>query len=226
MRKRHAFPVAVLSVALLGSSLPGAASAQNLADYDYENLSFRGIGVDLGRIWPNKVDAATQTAIRLDIGYLGPAIRIVPTVAYWKSQLKHSELERLAGQLSDLRALQSQNAVITAADLGSIDWSSFSFSLDAQAVWTAPLRIFTYIGAGAGIYSMNGSGTAIDDTFIEDLLDTAAAGVAFMAGLEYEPSPRFRFYAEGRYTVQSDIRYPGLRFGAALMRVPAIAGSQ
>ena len=80
------------------------------------------------------------------------------------------------------------------------------------------LHVFTYVGAGVGIYSMNGKGEAIDDTFIDDLLDSAAAGVAVMVGLEYEATPNFRLYSEGRYTLQSDIRYPALRIGAALMR--------
>jgi hypothetical protein len=211
-------------LAFLGTlASPGAARAQGLADYDYENLSFRGLGADVGRIWPNKVDAAWQYAIRADLGFLGPSIRILPTLSYWKSQMKRSELNRLAEQLTGLPALQRQNAVITAADLGDVDWSSLALSVDVQAVWTAPLNVFTYVGAGFGLYSMNGKGTAIADTFIEDLLDTAAAGVAVMAGMEFEPSARLRLYAEGRFTVQSDIHYPGLRIGASLMRAPSAA---
>jgi opacity protein-like surface antigen len=217
MRNRIAFFALVPLLAVLAAGMPRAARAQSLADYDYENLSFRGIGADVGRIWPNKVDPAWQYAIRFDLGFLGPAIRIVPTLAYWRSQLRTSELERLADQLSQLPALQDQNAVITVADLGVVDWSSLSFSLDAQAVWTAPGHIFTYLGAGFGLYSMNGKGDVIDGTFVEDLLDTAAAGLALMAGLEYEPTPQLRLFTEGRYTMQSDIRYPTVRFGAAIM---------
>lgn len=217
MRTRNALPAAALLAALLTTGLPRAALAQGLASYDYENLTFRGIGADVGRIWPNKVNATWAYAIRFDLGFLGPAIRIVPTLSYWKSRLKTSELERLAGQLTELPALQAQGAVITAQDLGTVDWSSLAFGLDAQAVWTAPLHVFTWIGAGFGLYSMNGKGDAIDDTFIDDLLDTAAAGVSVMAGLEFEPAARLRLYTEGRYTVQSDIRYPTLRIGAALM---------
>lgn len=220
MRKRIAIIPAARFVALLLLAMPAPALAQGLADYDYENLSFRGMGADVGRIWPNKVDATSQYSIRFDLGFLGPAVRIMPTVSYWKSQMKRSELDRLARQLSRLPALLQQNAVITADDLGQVDWSSLALSLDVQAVWTAPLHVFTYVGAGFGLYSMNGNGGAIDETFIEDLLDTAAAGAAVMAGLEYEPTLRLRLYAEGRYTVQSDIHYPGLRIGAALMFGP------
>ncbi|MGD8278358.1 MAG: hypothetical protein PVH00_10050 [Gemmatimonadota bacterium] len=219
MRNRIAFS-ALPVLTLLAAATPRAALAQGLADYDYENLSFRGIGADVGRIWPNKVDPAWQYAIRFDLGFLGPAVRIVPTLAYWKSQLKSSELERLASRLNELPALQQQNALITAADLGAVDWSSLSLSLDAQAVWTAPGHIFTYIGAGFGLYSMNGKGDAIAGTFVEDLLDTAAAGLALMGGLEYEPTTQLRLFTEGRYTMQSDIRYPTVRFGAMIMFAP------
>jgi opacity protein-like surface antigen len=220
MRNRIAFAALLPLLGLAVAASPRAALAQGLADYDYENLSFRGVGADVGYVWPNKVDPAWQYAVRFDFGFLGPAIRIVPTLAYWSSRLKTSELERLASKLNELPALQQQNALITAADLGDVDWSSLSLSLDAQAVWTAPGHIYTYIGAGFGLYSMNGQGDAIDGTFIEDLLDTAAAGLALMGGLEYEPSTQLRLFGEGRYTMQSDIRYPTLRFGAMIMFAP------
>ncbi len=220
MRNRIALSALLPLIAVLAAATPRAVLAQGLADYDYENLSFRGIGADVGRIWPNKVDAAWQYAVRFDLGFLGPAIRIVPTLAYWKSQLRASELERLASQLSELPAFRDQNAVITAADLGTVDWSSLSLSLDAQAVWTAPGHVYTYVGAGFGLYSMNGKGDAINGTFVEDLLDTAAAGLALMAGLEYEPTTQLRLFGEGRYTMQSDIRYPTVRIGAMIMLAP------
>jgi hypothetical protein len=38
-----------------------------------------------------------------------------------------------------------------------------------------------------------------------------------MGGIEYEVAQRFRFYGEGRYTLQSDVRYPGVKIGAAVM---------
>ncbi len=196
---------------------PAAASAQMLANYDYDNLRFRGLGVDVGRIWPNKVDATTQYAMRLDLGFLGPGVRIIPSVSWWRSQLKQSELDHLASRLSDLPSLTQRGVTISAADLGKVEWSNLSLAVDGQLVWTAPLHIFTYVGLGLGLHAMNGSGASIDGTFIEDLLDTITAGTAFMAGLEYEPRPILRLYAEGRYTLQSEIRYPGLRLGAALM---------
>jgi hypothetical protein len=209
--------VAVASLSLL---LPAAAHAQGLADYDYENLSFRGVGADIGRIWPNKVDATPIYSVRFDLGFLGPAVRIVPSISYWSSELKRSEIERLATQLGELPPLQDQDVTIDADDLGIIEWSNVAVQIDAHAVWTAPYHIFTYVGAGLGLHVMNGRGDAIDGTFVEDLLDSTPAGLAVMAGVEYEFTERFRVYGEGRYTLQSDVRYPGLRIGASIMFPP------
>jgi hypothetical protein len=199
---------------------PAALEAQGLADYDYENLSFRGIGADIGRIWPNKVDATTAYSLRFDLGFLGPAVRIVPSISYWNSTLKRSELERLAQRLEEIPVLADQDVTIGVDDLGRIEWSDVGLNLDAQAVWTAPYNVFTYIGAGFSLHLMNGQGGAIDGTFIEDLLDSTPAGIAVMGGLEYEIGQRFRVYGEGRYTLQSDVRYPGLKIGAAVMFPP------
>jgi hypothetical protein len=203
--------------------LPSGAAAQVLANYDYENLRFRGIGVDWGRIWPDKVDATSLWTMRVDLGYIGPAVRIVPRVSYWKSELKQSELSNVAERLSNLPALIEQGVTIDAADLGNVAWTTLTLGLDAHLVWTAPGRIFTFIGLGVGLHAMNGSGDSIDDTFIEDLLDTLTAGGAVMAGLEFEPTPLVRLFTEASYTVQSEVRYPGMRFGAALM-VPSRTG--
>jgi opacity protein-like surface antigen len=208
------------AVVTLLALAPAALHAQGLADYDYENLSLRGVGVDFGRIWPNKVDATTTYALRFDLGFLGPAVRIVPSVSYWNSTLKRSELERLAIQLEEIPILRDQGVTIGAEDLGRIEWSDVGLNLDAQAVWTAPGNVFTYIGAGVGLHVMNGRGGAIDGTFIEDLLDSTPAGLAVMAGLEYEFARRLRVFGEGRYTLQSDVRYPGMKIGAAVMFPP------
>jgi hypothetical protein len=153
----------------------GAAplAAQGLADYDYDNLSFRGVGLDWGYISPTKVDDTSLWGLRIDLGYLGPAIRVVPSLTFWSSTMRASELNRLATALENLPPLSSRGIDITADDLGIVEWSDLALNLDLHAVWTAPFDVFAYIGAGLGIHALNGRGDAIDDTFIEDLLDTS-----------------------------------------------------
>ncbi|HUF51581.1 MAG TPA: hypothetical protein VMN60_12135 [Longimicrobiales bacterium] len=202
------------------------AAGQDLADYDYEHLTFRGIGFDYGYIWPSKVAAAPMYTLRLDLGYLGPAVRLVPSISYWSSRLRDSELDRLADRIEQLPPLADNGIELTGADLGEILWSDLGLSLDAHVVWTAPLGIITFVGAGASVHALNGRGVTIDDTFVEDLLDSTAAGMAVMAGFEVQPIDRLRLYGEARYTLVSDVRYPALRIGASLMLPPrATAGT-
>ena len=198
----------------------GSVRGQELADYDYENLTFRGIGFDYGYIWPTKVEPTSMYSLRLDLGFLGPAVRLMPTMSYWSSRFRTDELERLADRLSSLPPLQEQGVVITAGDLGTVEWSDLTMSIDAHVVWTAPLDIITFAGVGGSIHALNGRGDAIADTFVEDLLDSTTAGVALLAGAEFQPISRLRVYGETRYTVVSDVRYPAVRIGAALMMPP------
>jgi opacity protein-like surface antigen len=208
------------SLALCAALVPTATRAQGLADYDYDNLVFRGLGFDYGWIWPNKVDPTPLWSLRLDLGYLGPAVRIAPTASYWSSSMRATELDRLADRLSQLPALVERDVTLTGEDLGDVQWSDLNMMVDAHLVFTAPLGILTFVGAGAGLHLMNGRGAAIDDTFVEDLLDMMTAGAALLAGLEYRLGSQLRLYGEARYSLSNQVRYPGVRFGAALMLPP------
>jgi hypothetical protein len=226
MNGKNRFRTTILPALFGLLALPRAATAQGLSNYDYDNLTFRGIGVDWGRISPNKVNATNLYGLRVDLGFLGPAIRFIPSVSWWKSELKRSELESVAARLSELPAIRERGVTINADDLGTVEWSTLSLSVDTHVVWTAPAHIFTYAGLGVGLHAMNGKGASINDTFIEDLLDTITAGVAFMGGLEYQATRIFRVYGEARYTIQSEIRYPAFRLGLALMVPNRTGGTQ
>lgn len=216
-------PILAMVVILIVQS---PVTAQTLEDYDYENLSFRGVGIDWGRVWPDKVDATGAWSMRIDLGFLGPAVRIMPTLTYWKSRMKRGELQSVADRLNQLPALQEQGVTLTREDLGTVDWSDVSFMVDTHAVFTLPWDVITFIGAGVGVHALNGKGTTIEDTFIEDLLDTVTAGVAVMTGAEYDIARNFRLYGEVRYTLASDVRYPGFRVGGALMLPGGTAATQ
>jgi hypothetical protein len=205
--------------------MPRAGAAQTIADYDYENLSFRGIGFDYGYIWPTRVAAAPTYTLRIDMGFLGPGVRIVPSVSYWSSHFRTAELAHMAERINRLAALRDNNVAITAADLGPIKWSDLSAGVDAHLLWTTPVGVLTYVGVGAALHALNGQGAFIADTFVEDLLDSTAAGVAIMGGMEARVAARLRLYGEARYTIVSDVRYPGLRLGGSLM-LPARAPVQ
>jgi opacity protein-like surface antigen len=206
-----------LLVAVIACLAARPAGAQTLADYDYANLSFRGIGLDYGYIWPSRVLSTPAYSLRIDLGFLGPGVRVVPSLTYWSSEFRKDEISNLADQISQLRVLKDRGVTVTANDLGQIKWSDLSASVDAHLLWTTPVGVLTYAGVGAGVHALNGRGTFIEKTFVEDLLDSMAAGVAVMGGLELRPTPRLRLYGEARYTFVSDVRYPGVRIGGALM---------
>jgi opacity protein-like surface antigen len=206
----------------------GGAAAQGLAEYDYENLSFRGMGVHAGYNWADKVEGTTTFGFRVDLGYLGPGVRIVPKLDYWKSNLERDELIELAAQISALPSIADEGIVVTADELGGIEWSDLAFGLDAHYVWATPSPLLAYLGVGVGLHSLNGSGSAIDGTFIEDLLDSFAAGISPLGGLEYMLEERLRVYGEARWNLLSDLNFGGFALGVQFMfheRDPGVVGS-
>jgi len=213
-----------LAASVLLLLAPAIGRAQTLEDYDYENLSFRGVGLDVGYIWPTKVTSTPSYGIRVDLGYLGPGLRVVPSLTYWSSELKGEELDRLAEQLSSLPALRNRGIVVSGSDLGKVDWSGLALGLDGQYVWVMPGGFLTYLGAGFSAHVLDARGDGIRNTFVEDALDALSAGLTGLAGIELEPVRRLRVFGEVRYTVLSDLRYPGLRFGMSFM-LPGAAGA-
>lgn len=211
------------SLALLACGLvaPSQATAQDLADFDYENLSFRGIGVIGSFIFPSSVESTEAFGVRVDMGYLGPGVRIVPTLGYWSSRLEGEEVRALEESVERLVDRESPPGTPAAnVDLGTIDRSDLVLGLDAQVVWRVRYGFLTYMGTGAAVHFLNGGGEAIDDTFVEDLLDSVTAGFNLHAGIEYPLGRRVRALGEGRVEVLGDLYYPELRFGLQFMTSP------
>ncbi len=192
--------------------------AQDLADFDYENLAFRGVGLEWGYIWPDNVVPAPSYGVRMDLGYLGPGLRIVPSLTYWSSRMKRSEVvrleERLEGLVARTQPAGSPPPVVT---LGRIGWSDLSAALDGHVVWRAPRGFLTFAGAGVSVHFLNGDGDAIAGTFIEDLLDNVSAGFDLQAGVEYPLTARIRPYLTGRLELLQDIRYAAVRGGLQIL---------
>lgn len=212
--------VAAMSVA----ASPRRVTAQELADFDYENLSFRGIGVEGGLLFPTRVKATQSIGLRMDLGYLGPGVRIIPGLSFWSSSFKSGEVAELEDRVGTLIGAQTDGPPPT-VDLGVIDWRDLVLSLDAQMVWQVPFGVLTHAGAGISAHMLNGSGSAIDDTFVEDLLDSVTAGFNLHTGLEI-PMGRLRPYLTGRYEVTGDVQYFEIRFGAQLMFAPPAPGEE
>jgi hypothetical protein len=207
-----------LAVALTFGAEFSNASAQELADFDYVNLAFRGLGLEAGLIFPTRVEPTYSLGMRMDLGYLGPGLRVVPSISYWSSSMKRAEVAELEERVEELVDREAPpGAPPASVNLGTIDWSDLVLSADAHVVWSIPFDLLSYVGLGASAHILNGGGEAIADTFIEDLLDTVTAGANIHAGLERLVSDHFRLYGTGRFEVLENFQYFALRVGAQFM---------
>lgn len=212
-------------VALAVATTAAPAAAQDLADFDYENLAFRGIGVELGWISPTRVEGAATLGMRVDLGYLGPGLRVTPTLHYWSSEMKGSEVTELEDRVAELVDRESPPGTPPATvNLGTIGWSDLIVGLDGHMVWSVPGGLLTYLGAGVAAHIQNGSGEAIRGTFVEDLLDSVTAGFNLHGGLEKPLSEQLRIYGMTRLEMQDDLQYLELRAGVQFMFGPAAPG--
>lgn len=203
-------PTALLVLALL--ALPGLAGAQSLEDYDYENLRFSGVGVELGRILPSNVEPTLVLALRADLGALGPGVRIVPRASYWSSRLRDAEVDELRANLLRLCRDEGSDCL---RELGEIRLSDLTLGVDAHYTFDAGLVATPYAGVGVALHLLNGSGEAVDGTFVEDQLDAIAPGVELVGGVELPLGDALRLFAEARGTLSTDVRYLGLSVGGS-----------
>ena len=207
---------ATVAGVVVTSTVPRAARAQDLADYDYENLSFRGISVDLGYLLADNVENAPTYGVRFDLGFLGPGFELMAGLTYWKSTLAQTEVDQFETRLGELTADQGGTVLPGGFDLGVIDRSDVVLSMDGQYVWAAPFNLFFSTGVGLSAHFLNGSGVAVDDTFIEDLLDSVSAGFNIHAGLELPITDRVRISGGSKVEILGDLNYiefrAGLRF--------------
>jgi hypothetical protein len=203
----------------------GSAEAQDLADFDYENLTFRGLGLELGWVAPSRVESTASYGMRVDMGYLGPGLRLTPSLTYWSSRMKHGEVRELEARVEELVDRESPPDTPPASvNLGTIKWADLVLGLDGHLVWSVPGDLLTFLGAGVAAHLQNGSGEAIRGTFVEDLLDSVTAGFNLHGGLEYPLRDNLRLYGVTRYELLGDLRYFEVRTGLQFMFGPSAPG--
>lgn len=201
----------VLAAAALSASAPGAPAAQTLADYDYENLAFRGLGPEVAWVVPNELETTVSYGINADLGFVGPNVRIVPSVRFWSSSLRQGQIDRLSEQI--LQLCEKQATDCQALDLGRVRRSDLELSTEAHYIFAPWTPISLYAGGGLSLHLLNGRGELIDDTFIEDLLDTVAPGFNLLVG-SFIPLGKMRLFSEARAVLTSDVQYGTVGMGA------------
>ena len=214
-----------LLAALLAAVAAVPVAGQDLADLDYEHLAFRGMGVEVGYLFPTRVERTESYSVRIDLGYLGPGLRLVPRLGYWSSPFQASEVTELEDRVASLVSREI-GGLPPVVDLGVIEWTDYQLGLDAHVVWSLPLNLLTYAGLGVSAHVLDGSGEAIEGTFIEDLLDSVSAGFNLHLGGEYPVSDRFRVHGEGRYEVLEDMQYFQIRLGGSVLWGSLVPGEE
>lgn len=198
--------------------------AQGLAEFDYENLAPRGIMANVGWVRPGSVNPTGSIGARLDLGYLGPGVRVTTGFSQWSSTLRRSEVALLEEQLADL--VEAQTGTRPEVDLGRITWSDVALNADAHVVWRVPGGLLTYAGAGGTAHIMRGGGTAIEGTFVQDLLNTIRAGANLHGGVEVPLGERFRVVGEGRLELVQSVTYAQVRAGLQYTWGPTAPGER
>jgi len=187
----------------------GPAAAQGLEDYDYSNLGLRAIGVEAFYVNPSQNEGTLGIGAKLDLGFLGPNIRVVPRFGYWKADVEGSQVSELEAQLEEASGLMPGSI-----SLGDIERSAYIFGTDFQ--WTSrTANIAPYIGIGLDVYILNDDGEAIRDTFLDDLVVTA--GVSGVVGAQVALSPTWAAYGEFRGAAVTDASNLGVAIGIFLM---------
>jgi hypothetical protein len=201
----------IVPAMLAAAFAAGPARAQDWEQYDYTNLAFSGVGIFLYGILPAHNEPALALQARADLGLLGPAVRIVPSVTFWSSDVKESELDRVEDRVEE--ACERGGAPCPGIDLGEVSVSDLSIDVDAHFLWTTSYGIEPYAGLGVGIHLVNGRGDIVEGTFVEDVLDAISPGVNAMAGLELPLGPSLRLHGELRGMLAGNIRYLGVGVG-------------
>ncbi len=204
-----------IAFVLVALAVPGRMVGQRLDEFDYENLSFRGVMLEGGLLWADNAENTSSLALRFDLGYLAPGFRLVPGVSYWSSELDRRQVADLENRLNEL--VVAQGGATGAIRLGTIDRRDFALTLDGHFVWSVPFGLVSFAGAGLSAHFLDGSGADIDDTFIEDLLDSVQAGINVHMGLELSLTDRIKIYGSPKFELLDDLKYYELRVGAHIL---------
>ncbi|CAN5734819.1 hypothetical protein BH23GEM11_BH23GEM11_08020 [soil metagenome] len=229
--RRGVVPGPALAAALAVASLAWGAGplaqplvGQGLAEFDYENLAPRGIMANIGWVRPGTVNPTGSIGARLDLGYLGPGVRVTTGFSQWSSTLRRSEVAVLEEQLADLVETQTGNR--PEVDLGWITWSDVVRNADAHVGWRVPGGLLTYAGAGGTAHVMRGGGASVEGTFIQDLLNTIRAGANLHGGVEVPLGEHLRVVGEGRIELVQSVTYAQVRAGLQYTWGPAAPGER
>ena len=186
-------------------------SAQGvLNQFSYDNLRLSGIQVDAGPLGSSQLTGTVVAGVRLDYGMIAPRVRVLLGLSYFRSEFDRHARAEFESRIRTLVDDPDSNFTV---DVGRIFWSDITGDLDLQYAIPQGRGIMTYIGVGASVHLRNGSGVAINGTFVEDALDEVTAGFNASIGAEFSLSKAWRFTLDGRGVISSGLSTVSLRSG-------------
>jgi hypothetical protein len=180
-----------------------------LNQFSYDNLRLSGIQVDVGVLGATELTGATVGGIRVDYGRIAPRVRLMLGLSYFKSQFDNEARIRFEQRLDSIVNPGTPDNIV----LGRIRLSDIIGDIDFQYVFPQGHGINAYLGTGVSIHARNGSGAAINGTFVEDALDVITAGLNGTMGFEFNLSNAWRFTLDGRGVLSSGLKTASLRTG-------------
>lgn len=200
----------------VGCLLASPLAAQRPLDrFSYDNIRFTGLWVEAGIATSDRLNGTAAYGLRIDLGQFAPRLRVLVGGSYSRSDFKQDEIDQFEARLRNVVTDPSNDFSI---DLGDIRWSDLALDVDLQYFLVQGRSYQPYLGAGAGMHIRNGSGQAINGTFVEDALDMVGAGINFTAGLDVDLTRGLMMNLGGRAVVGSDLNTVTLSVGIGYRR--------
>lgn len=181
-----------------------------LEQFSYDALRPTGLQVDAGMLVSGDLENTIVGGVRLDAGRLAPRFRVLVGLSYFRSDFDTRATARFEQRLREIVIDPSGDDTIT---VGRITWADIVADLDIQYALTESPAGAVFVGVGASAHIRNGSGAAIDGTFVEDALDEIGAGFNAMLGGEVRLMGPWRGTAELRGVLASGLSSASLRVG-------------
>lgn len=221
-RSGHRRSLAVLVCGLATFAASPAVGQGLLSKFSYDQLQISGFEFDIGSVATHDLRGAMIGGLRMDAGYLAPHVRVLLGASYTRSRFTDRAVARFNRQLLKLVNDPDSNSTI---DVGRVHLSDFIADLDLQYVFNDGQPVTAVLGLGGGVHIRDGSGRAINGTFIQDALSGVSPALNATAGMEVGLAPAWRLTGELRGTLLSDYSQFSARVGF-MYRLPAGRGGR
>jgi hypothetical protein len=181
-----------------------------LNEFSYDNIRLSGIQFDVGVLGASQLMGTTVGGVRLDFGRIAPRVRLLLGLSYFKSDFDQEARTKFEQAIDSIVVDPSGDDTIS---VGKIALGDIVGDIDFQYIFPQGRGITAYVGTGLSIHLRNGSGPAINGTFVEDALDVVTAGLNGTIGFDFNLLRAVRFTVEGRGVLSSGLQTASLRTG-------------